>query len=290
MRDAPLAENSAAMVANLTAQVQRYYGGNAAFNVWQYGGNVFTVGPEQARVDLTWDDCQHKGYVPRGLFGPGGQFVSVPVPSSGAGSVGTDSSISIYQPSTDTLWSYWKLNRQADGWHACWGGRIDGVSSSPGYFLNGFGTTATGLAGEGGMVNIRDVQAGSIDHALTLSLVSPATWKTVSWPAQRSDGGDLDPDAIPEGTRLRLDPSVDVDALPLHPIARMVAKAAQTYGFIVSDKAGAVGVAAEGGAAIRSYGGSDPWPALMKGTPSYGIMAGFPWSRLQALPKDYGRP
>ena len=44
------------------------------------------------------------------------------------------------------------------------------------------------------------------------------------------------------GTRFRLDPSVNVDKLQLHPVAKMVARAAQTYGFIVTDQSGAVAV------------------------------------------------
>ncbi|HEX8508768.1 MAG TPA: hypothetical protein VF635_04635, partial [Propionibacteriaceae bacterium] len=161
------------------------------------------------------------------------------------------------------------------------------VSTNRGWFLNGFGASATALAGEGGMVNIRDVQAGSIDHALSLAVLRAA--RTYSWPAQRSDGSDTAADAIPEGTRFKLDPAVNVDAMSMHPIAKMIAKAAQTYGFIVTDRAGTVGVAAEAGTAVEVFSGTNPWHTLMAGTPSYGIMAGFPWNRLQALPKDYGK-
>ncbi len=290
LRTAPVAANSAALVSNLTAQVNRYYAGNAAFNVWQYGGNVYTVAPGQPRVDVRWDDCQGKGSVPTGLLGPGGQFTSVPIPSDAVPTVGTDASMSIHQPATDTLWSFWKLARKADGWHACWGGRIDGASSSPGWYPGGFGVSATGLAVEGGIVNIRDVQAGRIDHALALGLLSTAQWKSFSWPAQRSDGFDTAADAIPEGTRLRLDASVDVDALALSPIGKMIARAAQTYGFIVTDKAGVVGIGAEGGSGVRTRTGTNPWDTLLGATPSYAVLAGFPWSRLRALPKDYGKP
>ena len=49
-------------------------------------------------------------------------------------SAGTDSQITIYQPSTDRLWEYWHFRRERDGWHARWGGAIDDVSSSPGYY------------------------------------------------------------------------------------------------------------------------------------------------------------
>ncbi len=290
VRQAPAAVNSAAMVAKLATQVSSYYGGIAAFNVWQYNSNIYTVGPTQGRVDLKWDDCQGKGHVPTGIFGTGGAFVSVPMPADAVPAAGSDASLSIHQPATDTLWSFWKVNRQPDGWHACWGGRMESASTNPGWFDAGFGTTATGLAVEGGTVNIRDVQAGSIEHALSLVVVDAATYTNFSWPAQRSDGSDPSVDAIPEGTRLRLDPSVDVDAMALHPIARMIAKAAQTYGFIVTDKGGAVSVQAEGGTGMAAVTGVNPWNGLLVGRPSYAVMQNFPWSRLVALPKDYGRP
>ncbi len=290
VRDAPLAADSAALSANLAGQVERYYNGVAAFNVWSYTQAIYTVAPSQQRVDVKWDDCQGKGYVPRGLLGPGGQFTSVPMPSDAKPSAGNDRSISVYQPSTDQLWGFWKANKQADGWHACWGGRIDDASSSQGYYPNGFGTTATGLAGEGGTVNIKDVQAGRIDHALVLQVVDAANWNNFSWPAQRSDGASHAVDAIPEGTRFRLDPAVDVDALHLHPIATMIAKAAQRYGFVVSDKAGAVSVVAEDGVPTQSRTGTNPWTALLAGRPGYSVLAGFPWGSMQALPRDYGKP
>lgn len=290
IRTAPLASSSAAQAAVLDAQVQRYYEGQAAFNVWQYQGSVNSVPPGQARVDVRWDDCQGKGSVPTGLLGPGGQFSSVPIPSNAIVSSGLDASLSIYQASTDTMWTFWKLAKKADGWHACWGGRIDRVSTSPGWYANGFGTSATGLATEGGLVNIADVRAGSIDHALALNLINTGLWRTWSWPAQRSDGNDSTANALLEGARVRLDPTVNVDALPLHPIAKMIAKAAQTYGFIVTDKAGVVGVTAESGSAVQTMTGANPWDTLLGGTPSYAIMKNFPWSRMQVLPKDYGKP
>lgn len=290
LRYAPVATNSAALVAKLDAQVKAYYGGVAAFNVWNYTTNIYTVDPLQGRVDLRWDDCQGKGHVPTGIYGTTGQFVSVPMPSDAVPASGTDAALSLYQPSSDTLWSFWKVRKLTDGWHACWGGRMEQASTNPGFFGGGFGTTATSLAVEGGLVNIKDVQAGSIDHALSLVVVDAASYDNFSWPAQRSDGADASADAIPEGTRFRLNPAVDVDSLALHPIAKMVAKAAQKHGFIVSDKGGAVSVQAEGGTGVQGVTGANPWDTLLGGKPSYSIMTNFPWSQLQAMPKDYGKP
>ena len=287
---APRAATSAGLVANLNHQVTSLYGGVAAFNVTRYNASFYRVPTKQQRVTVLWDDCQGKGALPAGLYGKGGQFLGVPLPSNAVPSNGTDASLVVYQPSTDTMWDLWRVAKRPDGWHACWGGRMDHVSRSGGWFGRGFGSSATGLSVIGGSIGIREALAGRIDHALALAIPSPAASTNFSWPAQRSDGSDTGPDAVPEGTRFRLDPRLDVDRLPLHPIARMVAKAAQRYGFIVTDRSGAVAVVTESGVASRAVTGADPWAPLLAGTPDYLVMKGFPWQHLQALPKDYGRP
>ncbi len=61
---APLNPRSGALVANLAAQVRDNYGGIAAFNVDNFSTSFYTVGPDQPTVDVAFDDCQDKGYVP----------------------------------------------------------------------------------------------------------------------------------------------------------------------------------------------------------------------------------
>jgi hypothetical protein len=288
---APLAANSAAEIANLVPQVTSLYGGIAAFNVNQYNTTFYTATAATPKVDVGFNNCQNKPSTPTGLLGPGGEFSQVPIPANAVPATGTDGELTIWSPSSDQLWEFWVAQRDANGnWTACWGGRIDHVSSSPGYFSNGYGASASGLAISGGMIEIEDARAGVINHALALAIPSPAIWSDVSWPAQRSDGGSTDSAAIPEGTRLRLDPSINVDALPLTPIAKLVAKAAQKYGFIVTDSSGAVAVVAESGAADQKLTGVNPWAAFMGSTPDYLTMRNFPWASLQALPKNYGQP
>ncbi len=168
---APVAPNSAALVRNLASQVSSHWGGVGAFNVWQYNTSFYRVPAGQAKVDVKWWNCQNKTYEPRGLLGPNGQFSGVPIPPDAVPAAGTDGSLTIYDPSTDTMWDFWKASKRADGWYACWGGRMDRVSKSPGYFNNGFGTTATGLSSIGGSVGVREAQAGVIEHALALQVV-----------------------------------------------------------------------------------------------------------------------
>lgn len=287
---APRAANSARMVAGLVRQVTSRYGGVAAFNVGHYNASFYRVPAKQQPVTVLWDDCQGRESLPAGLYGSGGQFLNVPLPSNAVPAAGSDASLVIYQPGTDTMWDLWRVARRPDGWHACWGGRMDHVSRSGGWFAHGFGSSATGLSVIGGAIGIREARAGRIRHALALAIPEPAQSTDVSWPAQRSDGSATGPDAIPEGTRFRLDPRLKVGRLHLNPIAAMIARAAQRYGFVVTDRSGAVAVVTESGTATQAVTGTDPWHALLRGTPDYLIMKNFPWQHLQALPKNYGRP
>jgi hypothetical protein len=290
---APLAVNSAEMVQGLVKQVATHYG-TAAFNANQYSTTFFVAKPGTPRKDVKFNDCQGKGYVPSQLHDPaqGAHFKDVPIPDEAVPAAGTDSELTVWDPATDQLWEFWVAKKRTDGWYACWGGRIDRVSTSPGFFPNRMGATATSLPNAGGMVGLAEARAGRIDHALSLQLVDLEHFTVVSYPAQRSDGWNPEkvPRRIPEGTRLRLDPGVDVDALNLHPLAKLIAKAAQKYGFIVTDRSGAVAVLGESGAPEQARTGTDPWQALLKGTPGYAMMRNFPWHKLQALPHNHGKP
>ncbi len=294
IRAAPVDPRSAVMVADLVRQVEQHYGGVAALNTEEYANSFVVAPPGTERVDVRFDDCQDKGHTPGELYDEalGAHFAGVPVPDGAVPARGDDGQLAIWSPSTDQLWELWRAEQRDGQWHACWGGRIDDVSTSPGFFPDGMGSAATGLAYTGGMVRLEEAAGGGIDHAMSLNLVDLAGYELYSWPAQRSDGYDPQglPERIPEGTRLRLDPGLDVAALGLHPLAEQVALAAQQYGFIVTDKAGAVSVAAESGDAIQAATGTNPWDELLGTTANHQVLRGFPWGSLQVLPQDYGRP
>lgn len=289
--EAPVAAESGRLVDLLANQVTDRYGGVAAFNDSQYNVSVYTVPADQPTVDLAFDDCQGKGYVPAEMVEAeaGGVLLDVPMPKGAEPAKGTDGALSVYQPASDTLWEFWQTSRTVDGgWQACWGGRIDDASKSPGHFTGNLGVAASGMSVVGGAVGLREAIEGDIDHALSLAIPEVANWQTFSYPAQRSDGGEPAGEfAIAEGQRFRLDPSLDVDALDLHPVAAMIARAAQEHGFIVTDRSGAVAVIAERGPQEPTSEVS--WEDLRDGTPSYAVMEDFPWDELEALPWDYGR-
>jgi hypothetical protein len=129
-----------------------------------------------------------------------------------------------------------------------------------------------------------ELQAGRINHALAIAL--PAARASVyASPAERTDGTDRDPDSIPEGTHLRLDPDLDVASLHLPPALAAIALAAQRYGLIVRDKTGqAVAFYAQ-----APTGGTDPYTRIFGGIPPYVLLKHFPWTHLQVLPMQLHR-
>jgi hypothetical protein len=262
--ESPVAPNSPGLVAELRRQVAAE---GAWINTTDYSVPIYTVAANQPRVRIKLDD----GYTPLQR-----DFTSVPLPWNAMPASGTDRHLTVVQPATDTLWDFWRLSRAADGWHARWGGKMVGVSSNPGYFAAPLGATASGLPLLGGLMRVGELRSGHIDHALAIGIPNVKAGSFV-WPAQRTDGNSTSPAAIPEGTRFRLDPAVDVNALGLPPAARTIALAAQRYGIVVRDVAGAVTFYGEDPAPTRS----NPYPALFGNRYPNQVLAGFPWDRLQ---------
>ena len=63
---------------------------------------------------------------------------AVPIPSYAEPATGTDSEMTIYQPSTDMIWEFWKASQNPkEIGQACWGGRMDGRFNK----MTGYGLT-----------------------------------------------------------------------------------------------------------------------------------------------------
>jgi hypothetical protein len=264
-------------------------GGYPGLGADTYSTPIYRVARSTRRVPVTVHTDPHK----RGFIGVAA--AGVPIPPGATPAAGTDGHMTIYQPSTDTLWEFWRAVRQPDGWHASWGGAIRHVSRSPGYYSPNawpdlpkgegwnWGSTATSLPVAGGTVTTQELRKGHIPHALAMAVPLPCK-DVFSWPAQRDDGVSTASDCLPEGARLRLDPAVDVDALNLHPVARTLARAAQEYGIIVRDQ---TRVSAQ--FYLESPQPAQPSPytgpgGLFAGAGPWQVLEGFPWDRLQLLP------
>jgi len=239
--DAPLDPKSTAYVANFKRQFTQNFG-NVGINTSKFTPPVYLVDASVPTTRVGWNDCQKKGSPDVGFLG---QVDAVPIPSDAKSSNGSDAEMVVWQPSSDTMWDLWKATKASDGtWSACWGGKLTNVSQSSGVYPAPYGTTASGLALLGGLIRPEELQAGEINHALAVSLVEVKANAFVS-PAVRTDGKINSDDAIPEGERFRLDPSVDVESLKMSKAGKIIARAIQQYGLIVRDTAGAVTLYAE---------------------------------------------
>jgi hypothetical protein len=274
---APLDPLSRTYVADLRRQVARH---GPYLNTTAYSTPVYTVGARQPRVRVQLDQ-----FYPRLQTA----FERVPIPPGARAARGTDGNMVVWQPSTDTLWEFYRARNAADGWHAFYGGKMTGVSRNPGHFTEPrlWGATATSISLLGGLIRIDELRSGRIDHALAMAI--PNIRKDVfSWPAQRSDGKVDSPTAIPEGARFRIDPDVDLDRLRMAPVVRVMAEAAQKHGIVVRDGSAAVVFFAE-----------DPTPTgrnPYRGRRGFfqaryidKLLKQFPWRHLQALRTSLSR-
>ncbi len=206
----------------------------------------------------------------------------VPLPANAQPAAGNDHELVVWQPSTDTMWEFWKLQQASDGaWTAGWGGKINDLSQNPGYYTGAdqlWGATATSLPLLGGLITIDDLERGRIDHALAMA-VPNAAYEEYTWPAQRDDGWDHATDAIPEGTRFRIPTDVDLRAMNLPPVTLELALAAQRYGIIVRDQSDNVAFFAED----PTPTGTNPYAGFWQGQLPDHLMGAFPWSLLQVV-------
>jgi hypothetical protein len=290
---APLAADSAACGSDAVRQMKKYYGNpsqtNVIINTTDYAAPVYTVAAGVALVNVGYNNTDGTSFDTSLQT----QFTGVPIPTYAVPADGSDSEMVIYQPSSDTMWEFWLTVKTGSAYKARWGGRLQNCSTSSGIFLppGTYGTTATGLPFMGGQITIAEMTAaagGNIDaigHCLGIAF--PELMPGHCWPAQRDDGpgGPV----LKEGRRLRIDPGLNVAALPVNNIVKAVARAGQRYGFVIWDKSGSVGMRAENPKAVTAQGGTDPYPALFGTSANWNILNQMPWTSLQALPEGYGQ-
>jgi hypothetical protein len=280
---APLSPQSAAYVSQLGQQIKSH---GEWINTNQYSIPVYTVGANQPKVPVKLDQSGPSSIAELAqVFAAG-----VPIPANAHAAAGTDQSLVIYQPSTNTEWEFWRAHKVGGEWHAYWGGKMSDVSGSPGYFTNppDWGGSASSLDLLGGLMTENELRSGQINHALAMAI--PTAAQHYVYPAQRGDGHDSSPNAIPEGTRFRLNPKLNLDSLHLPPITRMIAEAAQRYGMIVRDQSGSLSLYAQDptttSASSDPYGGSH---GLFEGMAPNQILQAFPWNQLQVVDPSWNR-
>jgi hypothetical protein len=289
----PIDAGAPAIMSAFQAEISREIGAGVGpwINTTQYSSPLYTAGAAQARVPVIMDGVSAASTLASQMA------AGVPIPAGATAARGSDANLDVWQPATDTLWDFWGAYKAGDGWHARWGGVMHDVSTSPGFFRDrtdaagkllessSWGSSAIGVPAIAGVITLRDARQGVIDHALALAVPRACATRRVA-PAVRSDGTSTAQDCLPEGARLRLDPSFDVNALT-QPFARMIAKAAQDYGIVVRDQTASVTTFF---AEDPTQYGSDLWVGtngangLLGAYPWDLVQKTFPWGRLQLLP------
>lgn len=159
--------------------------------------------------------------------------VLYPIPSNPRIQPPTDSHMVIVQKKTCKLFEFWRAEKTSQGWRAgsavMWDMRKQQVLP-PGQTS----ANAAGLPILPGLYNRNDAKNKEIKHAL--SFILPHIQNAYIRPASHTDGRMNDPNYMPMGTRIRLKKTVNLSRFQGQ--ARILARAMQRYGLILSDTSG----------------------------------------------------
>ena len=206
----------------------------------------------------------------------------------------SDSQFVVVDPVSGKVYGAWQAVQDAGPpitWSASWGG----VTTIDGDGIDTAGsTTATGLSRYAGVIRADEIASAAaknigLPHALFCAsdICSPAFVP----PAIKSDGDNAGAVAtpIPEGTRLQLDPTINVDSIVgITKGEKVIAKTLQTHGAYIGDKGGSR--LSFGFEYQRDSTPSNPGSAYVAlGLEwDYFDMSHIPWSSLRVLKKWNG--
>ncbi len=243
---------------------------------------IYTVPADQPTVKVTLESVSPSHVLQSA-------WDAVPLPADAQPAAGTDKHLVVWQPSTDRLWEFWRLEQAPTGWQAAWGGAMRNVATNLGVYGRKawpsaspyWGASASSLSIAGGLITLEDLERGQINHALAIGIPDVRAGVYAS-PAHRTDGTSTNPLSLPEGAHLRLEPGLDLAALHLPPLTLMIAEAAQRYGIFVRDGTGNVAFYAQDPITT----GTEPYTGpggYFEGMTPGPLLASFPWSHLQLL-------
>ncbi len=222
--------NSGAMVASLSSTAG---GAMRIANMYDYGVTIVnpsSVDTNTPRYDIAFANEPAWGSDPFGAD-------TMPIPNGTIVPPGSDGHVTVADPINGKVYSLWQ-GVHSTGWSASWGG----VTSLHGDGRETSGTsTATGLSRYAGVIRGSEIAAGQIPHALFFATDMAHTTE-FRYPAIKTDGTNAAGVAfpIPEGTRVQLDPAIDVTAISGITAGEIaVAKALQIYGAYCGDRGSA---------------------------------------------------
>lgn len=241
--DAAVHPNSAAMVENLCSGNFETRG-HLHVNIHDWSIPVHEV--PQSGADVRTIRCDHWRY-------SGFESVTLPIWPGARPDPQADAHMVILDRGQGKAWDFWAARWEDGQLRTKAANEVDlagdGLVPEGGCRLVGFALLA-------GLIGPEEIAAGRIDHALVFA--HQFLDRSHVWPASRHAGGRPPANSIPCGGLVQLDPELDLDALDLGPVGRMIARALQQYGMYMSDYADGLVVYAENPMGRAE----DPWPDL----------------------------
>ncbi|HUY59062.1 MAG TPA: hypothetical protein VMV16_05085 [Solirubrobacteraceae bacterium] len=194
-----------------------------------------------------------------------------------------DGWFTVLDRSADTAYDLWRARRGANGRVISYQYMRKWSLTGPGYSPPGVASArGSGLPLFAGVITPQDIQAGTIEHALAISLPGPARGTYVQ-PASTTDGVGAQA-SLPEGARIRLRADVRLGRISTGTdarAARAIVRALKLYGAIVVDRARVPTLYAQlnsdwqsplkNGAGKLIYGDGRELPAALQGIEGQGV-------------------
>jgi Bacterial Ig domain len=191
-------------------------------------------------------------------WAPYRRLSGVPIPASAKPDPMGDGHMVVIDKSTGCEYDFYQGYKSSAGvWSAGWANTLK--TDGTGIFPYGMSARESGFGLGAGLILPSEIAAGQISHALAFNFPYTKAGGPVL-PATEASGKVSVTGAIPEGARLQLNPSLNLDTLGLSPWQKAVARALQVYGMYLVDTGGStVGLYAQNTASIA---GSYPWGSI----------------------------
>jgi hypothetical protein len=239
--------NSDALVADLAAS-----SASTPFiwiNIREYSIPVYWADASTPRQNVSVTVLAGQG------FGSGTPTsAAVPIPAGAVPAAGTDRHLCIIDKQTHTEWGMWDASSSSTGWTCSVAATADlagtGVrppkTGNPMWWTSP-GARACGFPLSAGLITVEEIRRGKIDHALVIAYPHMRShwYRPPASTAQPTTDQALPTRGVPCGGRLQLDPSIDVNGLPLSASGKTIARALQEYGAFVGDFSGAISLYAD---------------------------------------------
>ena len=196
-------------------------------------------------------DCYDDTSVYHILDTDSGTYYDVPFPDPYPIDIPSDAdgAVTIVDWYRGDVWDFWSVTATGGTYHVGDSMRLD-LNGDGLYPKNGWGSGGSGIASVAYLIRPEEIEAGVINHALGCSFgtVGPyeggsrysSTKGFVHPPAAHTDRkvASTNPYEVPEGSRIQLDPAIDLDALGLSSTGKIIAKAMQDYGIVCAEAGG----------------------------------------------------